>query len=182
MSFVSTGLEGLLVFEPRVFEDARGHFFEAYNQEVFSQAGIHERFIQDNQSYSTYGVIRGLHYQLYPHAQCKLVRVLEGTILDVVVDLRNKAATYGSVFTVELSAANKKQLLIPHGFAHGFSVLSKTATVLYKCDSLYNKEREGGVIYNDPDLAIDWQIPEKEAIVSDKDLLLPSFKNAVTNF
>ena len=110
------------------------------------------------------------------------MRVLEGTILDVVVDLRNKAATYGSVFTVELSASNKKQLLIPHGFAHGFSVLSKTATVLYKCDSLYNKEREGGVIYNDPDLAIDWQIPEKEAIVSDKDLLLPSFKNAVTNF
>ncbi|ANH81532.1 dTDP-4-dehydrorhamnose 3,5-epimerase [Niabella ginsenosidivorans] len=182
MPFVPTGLEGLLVFEPRVFEDARGYFFEAYNQSVFNQAGVHDRFIQDNQSYSTYGVIRGLHYQLQPHAQCKLVRVLEGTILDVAVDMRKNAATYGTVFTIELSTANKKQLLIPHGFAHGFSVLSQAATVLYKCDALYNKESEGGVIYNDPDLAIDWKIPEKDVIISDKDLLLPSFKNAINNF
>ncbi|WP_018626454.1 dTDP-4-dehydrorhamnose 3,5-epimerase [Niabella aurantiaca] len=182
MPFTNTHIEGLLLFEPRVFEDARGCFFEAYNQSVFKEAGVDARFIQDNQSHSTYGVIRGLHYQLKPHAQYKLVRVLEGRILDVVVDVRKDAPTYGVVFSVELSAENRKQLLVPHGFAHGFSVLSATATVLYKCDALYHKESEGGIIYNDAGLAIDWQVPKEKQIVSEKDLLLPSFKDAVNNF
>lgn len=182
MPIISTSIEDLLLYEPRVFEDTRGHFFEAYNQSVFEEAGIQHRFIQDNQSHSVYGVIRGLHYQLNPNAQCKLVRVLQGRILDVAVDMRRHSTTYGSVFSVELSAENKKQLLIPHGFAHGFSVLSATATVLYKCDAFYHKESEGGVIYNDSDLAIDWQIPEGEQILSEKDLLLPAFKDALNNF
>lgn len=182
MPVTRTNIEGLLVFEPRVFEDARGHFFEAYNEAVFEEAGIHHRFIQDNQSHSAYGVIRGLHYQLNPDAQCKLVRVLTGRILDVAVDMRRHSPTYGQVFSVELSAENKKQLLVPHGFAHGFSVLSATATVLYKCDAFYHKESEGGVIYNDADLAIDWQIPEGEQILSEKDLALPGFRNALNNF
>ncbi|MCF3108592.1 dTDP-4-dehydrorhamnose 3,5-epimerase [Niabella sp. CC-SYL272] len=182
MSIIRTTIEDLLLFEPRVFEDARGHFFEAYNQSVFEEAGIRYRFIQDNQSHSVYGVIRGLHYQLNPNAQCKLVRVLQGRILDVAVDVRKHSPTYGKVFSVELSAENKKQLLIPHGFAHGFSVLSATATVLYKCDAFYHKESEGGIIYNDADLAIDWQIPEGKQLLSEKDLALPGFKDALNNF
>lgn len=182
MPITSTDIKDLWLIEPRVFEDTRGHFFEAYNQSVFEEAGIHYRFIQDNQSHSVYGVIRGLHYQLNPNAQCKLVRALHGRILDVAVDMRKHSATYGRVFSVELSAENKKQLLIPHGFAHGFSVLSATATVLYKCDAFYHKESEGGVIYNDADLAIDWQIPEGEQILSEKDLVLPAFKDAQNNF
>ncbi|MGJ7029826.1 dTDP-4-dehydrorhamnose 3,5-epimerase [Niabella hirudinis] len=182
MPFTSTNIEGLLLFEPRVFEDPRGYFFEAYNQAAFSEAGIAHSFIQDNQSYSSYGVIRGLHYQLKPHGQCKLVRVLDGCILDVAVDVRTESPTYGKVFSAELSAANKKQLLIPHGFAHGFSVLSPTATVLYKCDAFYHKESEAGIIYNDEDLAIDWQIPPGKQIISEKDRQLPLFKDSVNNF
>ena len=182
MPFLQTGLEGLLMFEPRVFEDSRGYFFEAYNESVFHEAGVKYKFVQDNQSFSRYGVIRGLHYQLNPHAQCKLVRVLEGAILDVAVDIRRKSPTFGKHFSVELSAENKKQLLVPHGFAHGFSVLSPTAAVLYKCDALYNKESEGGIIYNDAELGIDWQVPASDAIVSEKDTLLPSFKECRNNF
>jgi len=182
MSFTNTNIEGLLLFEPRIFEDARGYFFEAYNRSVFEAAGITYSFMQDNQSHSSYGVIRGLHYQLNPYAQCKLVRVLQGRILDVAVDVRRQSPTYGQVYSVELSDENKKQLLIPHGFAHGFSVLSPTAIVLYKCDAFYHKESEGGIIYNDADLAIDWQIPQEQQIISEKDLLLPTFKNAVNNF
>lgn len=182
MPFTETGFKGLQVFEPRVFGDSRGYFFEAYNEAVFHEAGVMYRFVQDNQSFSNYGVIRGLHYQLSPHAQCKLVRVLEGRILDVAVDIRQGSPTYGKHFSIELSAENKKQLLIPHGFAHGFSVLSQTATVLYKCDALYNKESEGGIIFNDPDLAIDWQLPAADAIVSEKDVVLPLFKNCKNNF
>jgi dTDP-4-dehydrorhamnose 3,5-epimerase len=138
--------------------------------------------VQDNQSQSSYGVIRGLHYQNDPHAQTKLVRVLVGSILDIAVDIRKSSATYGKVFAIELSDENKKQLFIPPGFAHGFSVLSEKAVVLYKCDALYNKESEGGIIYNDPSLNIDWQIPADKAIISDKDKLLPGLKNCKNNF
>ncbi len=182
MPFTETGFEGLLVFEPRVFADNRGYFFEAYNEAVFHEAGVTYRFVQDNQSASTYGVIRGLHYQLQPHAQCKLVRVIEGSILDVAVDIRRHSPTFGKHFSIELSAENKKQLLIPHGFAHGFSVLSPKAAVMYKCDALYHKESEGGIIYNDPDLAIDWQVPAEAAIISEKDIALPRFKDCINNF
>ena len=170
MPFTETGIPGLWVFEPKVFEDSRGHFFESYNTQTFLQQGINIKFVQDNQSKSSYGVIRGLHFQNPPHAQCKLVRALTGKILDVAVDIRTGSPTFGKVFSVELSAENKKQLFIPGGFAHGFSVLSETAEVLYKCDNYYNKESEGGILYNDPSLNIDWQIPADKAIVSDKDL------------
>ena len=182
MPFTQTEIEGVWVFEPRVFEDSRGHFFESYNTAVFAQAGISYNFVQDNQSFSTYGVIRGLHYQMNPYAQCKLVRVLDGSILDVAVDVRKSSPTYGRYVSMELSSDNKKQLLIPAGFAHGFSVLSPTATVLYKCNALYNKESEAGIIYNDTSLAIDWKIPERDVVVSEKDLVLPLFRESKNNF
>jgi len=182
MSFTSTGIEGLLVFEPRVFEDSRGYFFEAYNKSVFESEGLTYDFVQDNQSFSKYGTIRGLHYQQNPHAQCKLVRALQGRILDIAVDIRKSSSTYGKVFSIELNSENKKQLLIPAGFAHGFSVLSETAMVMYKCNALYNKESEGGIIYNDPALAIDWQLPDEAAIVSEKDLVLPTLAACKNNF
>lgn len=182
MPFTATGIEGLLIFEPRVFDDSRGYFFEAYNESVFTKEGLPYKFVQDNQSFSKYGTIRGLHYQQNPYAQCKLVRVLSGNILDVAVDVRQGSPSFGQVYTIELSGENKKQLLIPPGFAHGFSVLSETATVLYKCDALYNKESEGGIIYNDAELAINWQIPVEKAVVSDKDLILPTLKESKNNF
>jgi dTDP-4-dehydrorhamnose 3,5-epimerase len=182
MPFVETGISGLYVFEPIVFEDSRGFFFESFNEKIFTQQGITNRFVQDNQSKSSYGVIRGLHYQLTPNAQSKLVRVLAGKILDVAVDIRKGSPTYGKVFSIELSADNKKQLYIPHGFAHGFSVLSETAEVMYKCDAFYAKESEGGIIYNDPTLAIDWKIPADKAIVSEKDIKLPAFAECKNNF
>lgn len=181
MPFFDTAFPGLITFEPAVFEDDRGFFFESYNDKVFEEQEIGP-FLQDNQSHSKYGVIRGLHYQLDPHAQAKLVRVLSGKILDVAVDLRKGSPTFGKVFKIELSGENKKQLYIPGGFAHGFSVLSETADVLYKCDSFYNKESEGGIIYNDPELNIDWKIPADQVIVSAKDLKNPSFANCRNNF
>jgi dTDP-4-dehydrorhamnose 3,5-epimerase len=182
MPFHKTDIPDLLIFEPRVFEDSRGYFFEAYNQDTFEKEGIAQRFVQDNQSKSSYGVIRGLHYQLNPHAQCKLVRVLQGIILDVAVDIRQGSPSFGKHFSIELSADNKKQLLIPAGFAHGFSVLSETAIVFYKCDTLYSKESEGGVIYNDPFLQIDWKVPKGKEIVSEKDVALPLFQNCRNTF
>ena len=182
MPFTETHISGVWLFEPRVFEDSRGYFFEAYNETVFREAGLDLTFVQDNQSKSSFGVIRGLHYQLNPYAQTKLVRVLEGKILDVAVDLRRGSATYGQHIAVELSAENKKQLLIPAGFAHGFSVISESATVLYKCDAFYNKESEAGVIFNDPALRIDWQIPTGREIVSDKDKALPPLAHCRNNF
>lgn len=182
MPIIKTGIPGLLIFEPAVFEDSRGYFFESYNEKVFAAEGIDIKFVQDNQSKSAYGVIRGLHYQLNPHAQTKLVRVLSGSILDVVVDIRKSSPTYGRVFSIELSAENKKQILVPKGFAHGFSVLSKTAEVLYKCDAFYHKESEAGISYNDETLNTDWRIPASEAIVSEKDMALPSFVNCKNNF
>jgi dTDP-4-dehydrorhamnose 3,5-epimerase len=182
MPFLTTDFPGLFLFEPVVFEDSRGHFFEAYNENVFRQGGIADRWVQDNQSSSCYGVIRGLHYQLPPFAQSKLVRVLNGKILDVVVDLRKGSPSYGKVYSKILSAKNKRQLYIPKGFAHGFSVLSQKAEVLYKCDAFYNKQGEVGIIYNDPALAIDWRIPEEDTIVSEKDRLLPLMANAAGEF
>jgi len=182
MPFQTTPLAGLLVFEPNVFEDSRGYFFEAYNEQVFAEAGIHMQFVQDNQSRSGYGVIRGLHYQLNPYAQTKLVRVLQGSILDVAVDIRKNSPTFGQHFSIELTATNHRQLFIPAGFAHGFSVLSPTAVVLYKCDAFYNRESEGGILFSDASLGIDWKIPVNEAIVSDKDRQLPSFADCKNNF
>lgn len=182
MPFIDTGFPGLFVFEPLVFDDSRGYFFEAYNRKIFGGAGVENKFVQDNQSSSTHGVIRGLHYQTPPYAQAKLVRALVGTILDVAVDLRKGSPTFGKVFSIELSSANKKQLFLPAGFAHGFSVLSDVAEVLYKCDQFYNKASEQGIIYNDATLQIDWQIPSAKAIVSDKDLALPAFAQCVNPF
>jgi dTDP-4-dehydrorhamnose 3,5-epimerase len=182
MPFFKTDIPDLLIFEPKVFEDSRGYFFEAYNQGTFYKEGVDLNFVQDNQSKSSYGVIRGLHYQLNPHAQYKLVRALQGTILDVAVDIRKDSPTFGKHFSIELSAENKKQLLIPSGFAHGFSVLTDTAIVFYKCDGLYNKESEAGIIYNDASLNIDWKIPAGKELVSEKDLQQPLFENCRNNF
>jgi dTDP-4-dehydrorhamnose 3,5-epimerase len=182
MPFIDTSFPGLYIFEPRVFEDSRGYFFESFNDRIFREQGIHTQWVQDNQSSSSYGVIRGLHYQLPPNAQTKLVRVLHGEILDAVVDIRIGSPMFGKAFTVVLSSENKKQLLVPKGFAHGFSVLSPKAEVLYKCDGFYDKESEGGIIYNDPALQIDWKIPADKAIISDKDLVLPDLSNCRNSF
>lgn len=182
MPFIKTGLPDLLVFEPSVFEDSRGYFFESYNEQVFKSEGVHVAFIQDNQARSGYGVIRGLHYQLNPYSQTKLIRVLSGTIFDVVLDIRKDSPTYGKTYSLEISADNKKQLLVPHGFAHGYSVLSETAEVFYKCDNFWNKKSEGGVLYNDPSLDIDWQIPKDKEIVSDKDKKLMPLSEISHNF
>lgn len=182
MPFYKTDIPDLIFFEPAVFEDHRGHFFESYNEKTFSEGGILNRFIQDNQVRSVYGVIRGLHYQLDPYAQAKLVRVLSGSILDVAVDIRKGSPSFGKVFSMELTAENKRQLLVPRGFAHGYSVLSPTAEVLYKCDGYYQKSAEGGILYNDPDLSIDWRIPADKQVVSEKDIKLPLFSACVNNF
>ena len=182
MPFIKTDFRGLLIFEPVVFEDSRGYFFESYNEKIFSAEGVDIKFVQDNQARSAYGVIRGLHFQLAPYAQTKLIRVLSGSILDVAVDIRKGSPTYGKTYTLELTAENKKQLLVPKGFAHGYSVLSETAEVLYKCDEFYNKQSEGGLLYNDPQLAIDWRIPAGKAVVADKDLVHPGINDCASNF
>jgi dTDP-4-dehydrorhamnose 3,5-epimerase len=182
MPLIKTEFPGLLVFEPTVFEDSRGYFFESYNQKVLSGEGVEINFIQDNQASSTYGVIRGLHFQKKPHAQTKLIRVLSGEIIDAVVDIRKNSPTYGNAFTILLSAENKKQLLVPKGFAHGYSVISETAEVFYKCDEFYYKDSEGGVAWNDPTLNIDWRIPADKITVSDKDKQHPFLKGSVHNF
>ncbi|KIA93841.1 dTDP-4-dehydrorhamnose 3,5-epimerase [Pedobacter kyungheensis] len=176
MEIEQTGLKDCLIIKPRVFEDARGYFFESFNQNTFEEkTGLSGRFVQDNQSYSSYGVIRGLHAQTGEFAQAKLVRVTKGEVLDVAVDVRPSSPTYGKHVAVRLSAENKLQLYIPRGFVHGFSVLSETAEFLYKCDNFFNKASETGVIYNDADLNIDWLIPEGDQEVSEKDLLLKPF-------
>ncbi len=182
MEITETGIPNLLVVTPKVFEDSRGYFFESYNSDVFDKFGLSQEWIQDNQSKSSYGVIRGLHYQLAPFSQSKLVRVISGKILDVALDIRRGSPTFGKHFSIELSDENKKQLLIPKGFAHGFSVLSDTAIVLYKCDALYKHEEERGILFNDPSLGIDWQISDNKAIVSAKDKVHPAFENADMNF
>lgn len=175
MPFQATGIPDLKIFEPRIFTDNRGYFFESFNEHSFLTEGISQHWVQDNQSRSTYGVVRGLHFQLEPYAQAKLVRVLHGSILDVVVDLRQGSPGFGKVFAVEISAENKLQLFVPRGFAHGFSVLSETVEVFYKCDQYYNKESESGIMWNDPELAIDWKIPADQVIISEKDRSQKSF-------
>lgn len=175
MKIIPTPIPGLLVIQPTVFEDDRGYFYESFNSRILEEAGVQTAFVQDNQSRSMYGVIRGLHYQLEPYAQAKLVRVLEGSVLDVAVDIRTGSPTYGQSFAIELSADNKQQLYIPRGFAHGFSVLSPYATFFYKCDNYYARDHEGGIAWDDPSLAIDWRIPADKAILSGKDLQLPGF-------
>ena len=182
MPFTVTPFPGVIIFDPAVFPDDRGFFFESYNQRLFHANQITNVFVQDNQSFSAYGVIRGLHYQREPHAQSKLVRVLQGTILDVVVDMRTGSPSFGKSFGIELSAENKKQIFIPAGFAHGFSVLSETAEISYKCDQFYNKQSEAGIRYNDPYLNIDWKIPRDQELISAKDLLLPVFNSSVKDF
>ena len=182
MPFHKTEFYGLFVFEPVLYEDSRGYFFESYNEKIFRGQDLDLRFVQDNQSSSSYGVIRGLHYQTNPHAQTKLIRVLKGTILDVAVDIRKNSPTYAKFFSIQLSAENKKQLFIPPGFAHGFSVLSEKAEVFYKCDKFYNKESEAGIRYNDSLLNIDWKIPAEKVIVSDKDQNLPLLADCNNNF
>jgi dTDP-4-dehydrorhamnose 3,5-epimerase len=183
MNIVKTPIEGLLILEPKILNDDRGYFFESYNERTFEAAtGMKFNFVQDNQARSTRNVLRGLHFQNNPVAQTKLIRALHGTVWDVVVDIRKDSATYGQWFGVELSAENKRQLLIPQGFAHGYSVLSETAEVFYKCDNFYSKETEGGVLYSDESIGIDWQIDIKEAIVSEKDQKQPLLKDANNDF
>ena len=182
MPFITTEFPGLVVFEPRVFGDERGYFFESFNQQVFESAGITRPFVQDNQARSGYGVLRGLHFQKGDAAQAKLVRVLEGKVLDVVVDLRFGSPTYGKSYSIELSAENKLQLFVPRGFAHGYVVLSDTAEFFYKCDNFYSKADEGGLIYNDPALNIDWKIDLSDAILSDKDRILPTLSEHIDCF
>lgn len=179
MVFTETNLKDCYLIEPRIFTDERGYFMESFNERTFqNQTGIAVHFVQDNQSKSSKGVLRGLHYQTGIYSQAKLVRVLEGEVYDVVVDIRPDSATYGQQYGVILSAENQKQLFVPKGFAHGFLVLSETATFFYKCDEFYNKESEAGIIFNDPELNIDWQFPASELIISEKDKVQPLFKNA----
>lgn len=170
MTIEKTSLQDCYILRDTVLEDSRGYFFESFNSKKFQElTGITAHFVQDNQSSSTRGVLRGLHTQTGEHAQAKLVRVLEGSVLDVAVDLRKYSSTFGKAFTIELTAENHKQLYIPRGFAHGFVVLSDKAVFFYKCDNFYNKESELGIMYNDPDLKINWQLLEEELILSDKD-------------
>ncbi len=182
MPIVQTGFPDLLIFEPVLHEDSRGYFFESYNKNTLEAAGIHSNFVQDNQARSVFGVLRGLHYQLEPYPQTKLIRVLDGVILDVAVDLRKGSPTYGKAFTIELSAQNKKQLLVPRGFAHGYSVLSPSAEVFYKCDEFYHKDHEAGIDYSDSFLNIDWKVAPEDAIVSHKDRHHPTFEKCRNNF
>jgi dTDP-4-dehydrorhamnose 3,5-epimerase len=166
-----------LIFEPKVFSDDRGYFFESYNQQTWAEAGVHNFFVQDNQARSTKGVLRGLHYQIGDKAQAKLVRVTEGEVLDVAVDLRKDSLSYGKWYSIVLSAANKRQLLVPRGFAHGYLVLSLTAEFCYKCDNFYSKAHEGGLRFDDPNLGIDWQFDLSKVLVSEKDQTLPFLGN-----
>jgi dTDP-4-dehydrorhamnose 3,5-epimerase len=179
VNFIPTQLQGCCIIEPKLINDERGYFMESFNEKRFQEAiGQPTHFVQDNQSFSTKGVLRGLHYQTGIHAQAKLVTVIEGTVLDIAVDIRSDSATYGEHITIVLSSENKKQLFIPRGFAHGFLVLSDTAIFCYKCDNFYNKESEGGILYCDETLQIDWQYQSEDLIISEKDLGLPSFEKA----
>ena len=183
MTIINTDIEGLLIVEPRVFGDARGYFFESFSVRDFAAAtGLDINFVQDNESRSRYGVVRGLHFQLPPYAQAKLVRVVEGSVLDVAVDVRRGSATYGKHVAVELSADNKRQFFIPKGFAHGFAVLSETAVFQYKCDEYYHPEAEGAIAWDDPQLAIDWRIPAADVLLSDKDRCHPMFSQFTSPF
>ncbi|MRJ07499.1 dTDP-4-dehydrorhamnose 3,5-epimerase [Ornithobacterium rhinotracheale] len=180
MTVKTTEIQDCFLIQPQIFGDERGYFFESYNEEKFNQAtGLNIQFVQDNQSYSTQGVIRGLHIQLGQYAQAKLVRVLQGKVLDVAVDARKNSPTFGKIICIELSAENQTQLFIPRGCLHGFSVLSEDAIFQYKCDNYYNKASESGVIFNDRDLNIDWKIEETNASISEKDRELNSWQNFI---
>lgn len=178
MQVRETKINGLYIIEPRVFEDSRGYFFESFNYKNLLESGLDFKFIQDNESKSQYGVIRGLHYQKAPYAQTKLLRVLDGSIFDVAVDMRKSSPDFGKWFGIEISCENKKQILIPKGFAHGFSVLSETAIVMYKCDEYYHPESEGGIKFDDENLNINWQLSSGQEIVSEKDNKNPNFKDS----
>lgn len=182
MTVTDTFIKDLKIIEPKVFGDQRGYFFETWKKSDFEAAGIDFTPVQQNESSSTYGVVRGLHFQLNPYSQAKLVRCVVGKVLDVAVDVRKGSPTFGKHFSVELSEENKRQFFIPRGFAHGFSVLSDYAVFSYLCDNVYNKESEGGIIFNDPELGIDWKIPQDKMILSDKDTKHPTLKNAILNF
>ncbi len=182
MNIIKTKIEDLLIIEPSVFSDERGYFFECYHNERYKKAGIETKFIQDNEAFSGYGVVRGLHYQFGPYSQAKLVRVIKGSVLDVAVDLRKNSPTFRQWVAVELNEENKIQFFVPRGFAHGYSVLSKTAIFAYKCDNVYNPESERGINFNDAKLGINWKIPFEKQIVSQKDKVLPEFDNAEMNF
>lgn len=178
MKLIETPLKDCYIIEPTVFEDDRGYFYEKFNEKKFEElTGLNGHFVQDNVSKSSYGVLRGLHLQKGEHAQAKLVSCLEGEVFDVAVDLRENSPTFGHWFGVLLSADNKKQLYVPRGFGHGFSVLSKTAIFAYKCDNFYNKESEGSVLWSDKDLNIDWKLPDTDILLSDKDKESPTFKD-----
>jgi len=182
MKVTETNLKGCYIIEPNVFGDDRGYFFESFNKKVFKEkTGIDTEFVQDNQSLSNRGVLRGLHFQKGEYAQAKLVRVIKGRVLDIVVDLRLKSPTFGEIYSVELSEKNKLQLFVPRGFAHGFSVLEDNTIFSYKCDNYYNKESEGGIIYNDSILNIDWKLHPSEIQLSEKDKRLPSFNTLLQN-
>lgn len=179
MKFTETKLKGCFILEPKIIGDERGSFMESFNERTFAEGvGQQVHFVQDNQSFSTKGVLRGLHYQCGEHAQAKLVRVLNGEVLDVAVDLRPNSPTYGQYESVLLTGDNQTQFFVPRGFAHGFIVLSETATFFYKCDNFYNKESEGGLLFNDSTLNIDWKFPVEQMIISEKDQLLPTLENA----
>lgn len=182
MKITETGFNGLLIMEPLVHSDSRGYFMESFNQETFRKAGIAFSPVQDNESSSVKGVIRGLHYQLRPFDQAKLIRVISGKILDVALDIRKGSKTFGKWYAIELDSENKKQLFISRGFAHGFSVLSKTAVIQYKCDNLYRPAYERGILLTDPALGIDWKTDISKAIISEKDQKNPYFKLAENNF
>lgn len=179
MKFTETKLKGCFILEPKIIGDERGSFMESFNERTFAEGvGQQVHFVQDNQSFSTKGVLRGLHYQCSEHAQAKLVRVLKGEVLDVAVDLRPNSPTYGQYESILLTGDNQTQFFVPRGFAHGFLVLSDSATFFYKCDNFYNKESEGGLLFNDPTINIDWNFPLEQLIISEKDQILPTLENA----
>jgi len=183
MQVITTDIEGVFIIEPRVFGDARGYFFESFSARDFArETGIEVNFVQDNESFSRYGVLRGLHFQMPPHAQSKLVRVVQGAVLDIAVDLRSGSPTYGQHVSVELSAENHRQFFLPKGFAHGFSVLSPEVIFQYKCDDYYHPESEGALAWDDPDLAIDWGLPADKVLLSEKDKHHPAFRSFSTPF
>ncbi|MBP1594032.1 MAG: dTDP-4-dehydrorhamnose 3,5-epimerase [Bacteroidetes bacterium] len=178
MNVIKTELEGVVIIEPRVFKDDRGYFFESFSQKNFEEQVCNTVFVQDNESKSSYGVLRGLHFQKPPYAQSKLVRVVKGKVLDVAVDIRKGSATFGKHVAVELSAENKRQFFLPRGFAHGFAVLSEEAVFQYKCDNFYAPQSEGALAWDDPDLGIDWQIPSEDVLLSEKDKYHTRLKDA----
>ncbi|EFA44602.1 dTDP-4-dehydrorhamnose 3,5-epimerase [Hallella bergensis DSM 17361] len=182
MEIITTSIEGVVIIEPKIFKDDRGYFYESWNQKEFDEKVRPIRFVQDNQSKSSYGVLRGLHFQRGTHSQSKLVRVVSGSVLDVAVDIRKGSPTFGQHVAVELTGDNHRQFFIPRGFAHGFSVLSETAIFQYKCDNLYCKESEGAIAWNDPALGIDWRIPADKVILSEKDACHPLLEEATDLF